>query len=53
MRLLLLLLLLLSDNLPCVELHKHGPICLELLYRDRQSKVVQQKELQFQVVQFD
>lgn len=45
-----LLIHLLSHDLTRVKFNEHSPIRLQLLYRDRKSKIVQQKELQFQVI---
>lgn len=42
--------LLLSDDLSGVELDKHGAVGFDLLNRNREAKIVQEQELQFQVV---
>lgn len=36
-----------------VKLHEHGPVGLQFLSWDLQSKVIQVQELQFEVVQFN
>ena len=43
---------LLSHDLSCVEFYQHSSICFDLFYRHRESKVVQKKELKFEVVKF-
>lgn len=44
--------LLLGDNLTCVELNQHGPVRFHFLKRHSQAKIVQKEELELEVVQF-
>ena len=49
----LLLLVLLSNHFSCIKLNQHSPVCFELLNGYRQSKIVEEKELKFKVIEFD
>jgi hypothetical protein len=42
----------LSDDLARIEFHEHGSVRLQVLDGHGQAKVVEEKELQLQVVQF-
>ena len=44
---------LLSYNLACVEFDKHCTIGFELLHRDGKTKVVEDQELKFEMVELD
>lgn len=46
-------LLLLSNHFSCIKLNQHGPVCFKLLNGYRQSKIVEEKELKFKVIEFD
>lgn len=45
-----MLLLMLRNHLTRIKLHKHGPIGLELLHRNRKPKVIQEKKLELEVI---
>lgn len=46
-----LLLLLLSNDLSCVECDQHTAVSLELFNRDGKTEVVEKQELKFQMIQ--
>lgn len=50
---LVLLLLLLADDLAGVVFYQHGAVCFQLFYRDGETEVVQEEELELQVVELD
>ena len=45
--------LLLSYNFASIELDQHGAICLEFLYRNGETEVVEDEELKLEVVELD
>lgn len=53
LRLRLLLLLLLANDLAGVVFHQHGAVCFQLFYGDGEPEVVEEEELELQVVELD